>query len=227
LKKLTEEMGYEEVKEELMSRFFHTEDERHKMICPVCGLHSIVFDSFETYETGTEHCFDVNCEDGYRPLRPTLVCCNKICRAYGKGFWSESELGWYSFYKDNEKLIGEPLPYSWYPADIQWRKDYIRFEYRKGVYIGPNRISKAFKFYQERIYVYRWRIPWFLKWTSNRCFHTAYILPDYYDDAMVKKMKYFSNKHFHTKYELPEHYIRFRERQRETKKFKKGVKVEI
>lgn len=90
---------------QIKANFEHSWDEIHDMTCPVCGEKTIDFLDLREYETGLEHCFDPNMES--YPIRPTLCCENTKCSTYGKGYWSEGELSWYSFCKNDIRLIGD------------------------------------------------------------------------------------------------------------------------
>lgn len=154
---IREDMTDEEIIDILNRRFDHSADEILNMVCPMCGNHTINLGGFKQFgtlcETEVDHCDD---ENWVPPFRPVLVCNNPECVAHGKGYWSDCELDWYRYGKNDADLVGEPLPYGTKVASI-YRKIDMRglrhesYEYRKGAFIGPNHLSKTVKWYDDNI----------------------------------------------------------------------------
>jgi hypothetical protein len=100
--------------------------------CPVCG-HFLVNGELKRYETLNQHVCDPNAES---ELAPTLICNNKNCKTYNKGFWSDKEDGdWfcYGLYKSPEWIQGPRLVTSYY-LGMEILTDYNR----KGIYVGKH-----------------------------------------------------------------------------------------
>jgi len=63
--------------------------------CPLCKK-PLLAGKMKRYETLIEHVMNPNQEE--HPERPTLVCANKACQAWDRGYWSDLdyEKSWYS-----------------------------------------------------------------------------------------------------------------------------------
>jgi hypothetical protein len=117
--------------------------EQYYGVCPLCGK-PLKYDGYECYETLCEHVSDPNNDN--TPFKPTFVCSNETCRAYGKGYWMfyAYDGEWIGYCKDDPKLIGERLRYDYENRIPRMKKAWGNRWYeltkydKNGIYKGEN-----------------------------------------------------------------------------------------
>ena len=91
-------------------------------ICPLCGT-PVKYGLWGRYETLCEHASDPN---GESPVRPTVLCTNRKCHAFGIGFWGSQCGGWYSWQSMDGVWLHIPRiiePYTEEEIEKSWMED--------------------------------------------------------------------------------------------------------